>query len=265
MRRTAISALTNRVVHAVLVAAFGTAFSATSLAEQGAERDWSYSGLQFPGPARWAGVKPEYGACKTGQRQSPVNIVTSSTQKSALPRIDFQYAPSTLKLLNTGHTTQVIPDKGRQISIGNDAYELLQYHFHVPSEEQIDGKSFPMGAHFVHQSATGKVVVLAVLFELGTYNPALSGLWARSPRIVGTEMSFSGVRVDISKLLPAERAYYTFEGSLNMPPCTEGVSWFVLKQPVAASAGQIREFSAQFGSNARPVQPLNGRVVRVSQ
>jgi carbonic anhydrase len=248
-----------------IVLALGGGFSTASLAEEGSQRDWSYSGFQFPGPAGWGDVKAEYGVCKTGQLQSPINIASASVQKAPLPQIEFQYPPTSLRVVNTGHTTQVNLDKGRQIVVGGETYALVQYHFHAPSEEQIDGKSFAMAAHLVHQNASGKLAVVAVLFELGAYNPELASLWARFPRIVGNEIAFPNVRIDLSKILPGDRSYYTYEGSLNMPPCTEGVTWFVLKQPLTASAGQIREFTAQHSVNARPVQPLNGRQVRVSQ
>jgi carbonic anhydrase len=244
-----------------LCGAYGTG----ALAEEGIQRDWSYSGFQFAGPERWGDVRAEYGLCKTGQLQTPVNISTASASKAPLPAIEFQYAPTFLRVVNTGHTTQVNVEKGRQIVVGGETYALTQYHFHAPSEEQIDGQSFAMVAHLVHQSASGKLAVVAVLFALGTYNPDLASLWARFPRIVGNEIAFPNVRLDITKILPADRSYYTYEGSLNMPPCTEGVTWFVLKQPLMASAGQIREFTAQHSVNARPVQPLNGRQVRVSQ
>ncbi|MDB5925195.1 MAG: carbonate dehydratase [Betaproteobacteria bacterium] len=250
---------------ATLGLALGGAYGTGALAEEGSQRDWSYSGFQFAGPERWGDVRAEYGLCKTGQLQTPVNISTASASKAPLPAIEFQYAPTFLRVVNTGHTTQVNVEKGRQIVVGGETYALIQYHFHAPSEEQIDGKSFAMVAHLVHQSASGKLAVVAVLFELGTYNPDLASLWARFPRIVGNEIAFPNVRLDITKILPADRSYYTYEGSLNMPPCTEGVTWFVLKQPLTASAGQIREFTAQHSVNARPVQPLNGRQVRVSQ
>jgi carbonic anhydrase len=259
-----INFFTLKSVVAVL-AVVAQGFSTGSSAEQGMQRDWSYSGLQVPGPARWGDVRAEYGLCKTGKLQSPINISQSSAQKAPLPPIEFQYSPTFLKIVNTGHTTQIIPDKGGQIVIGGDTYSLMQYHFHAPSEEQIDGKSFAMGAHFVHQNANGKIAVVTVLFELGAYNPNLSSIWARFPRIVGNEIVFPNVRIDVAKILPSNRSYYTYEGSLNMPPCNEGVTWFVLKQPVPVSAGQIRDFTAQHGANARPVQPLNGRTVRVSQ
>jgi carbonic anhydrase len=250
---------------ATVILALGGGLSTAALAEEGMQRDWSYSGFQFPGPGAWGDVKAEYGLCKSGQLQSPINISSASAQKAPLPQIEFQYAPTFLRVVNTGHTTQVNLDKGRQIVVGGETYALIQYHFHTPSEEHIDGKSFPMVAHLVHQNATGKLAVVAVLFELGAYNPALSSLWARFPRIVGNEIAFPSVRVDVTKILPADRSYYTYEGSLNMPPCTEGVTWFVLKQPLMVSAGQIREFTAQHSVNARPVQALNGRQVRVSQ
>ena len=256
---------TNNFITVALLMALASGFSTLALAEHGTQRDWSYSGLQSSGPSQWGDVKPEYGLCKTGQLQSPINISSTGAQKAALPQIEFQYAPSSLTVMNTGHTTQVNADKGNQITVGGETYALTQYHFHAPSEEQIDGRSFPMGAHLVHQSANGKIAVVTVLFELGAYNPNLSSLWARFPRVVGSEIAFPAVRTDLAKILPRERGYYAYEGSLNMPPCTEGVTWYVLKQPVQVSAGQIRDFTAQHGFNARPVQPLNGRQVRVSQ
>lgn len=264
MRMLKVSERTS-VVAVTVFMALGSGFSTVTLAEHGAQRDWSYSGLQSSGPARWGDVKPEYGLCKTGQLQSPINISSTSAQKTPLPQIEFQYAPSFLTVLNTGHTTQVNADKGSHITVGGETYALAQYHFHAPSEEQVDGKSFAMGAHLVHQSASGKIAVVTVLFELGAYNPNLSSLWARFPRIVGSEIAFPNVRTDLAKILPSDRGYYVYEGSLNMPPCSEGVTWFVLKQPVPVSAGQIREFTAHHGFNARPVQPLNGRQVRASQ
>jgi carbonic anhydrase len=247
-----------------LAVAISGAFVAGAPAEQTVSRDWSYSGVQFPGPARWADIRADYGTCKTGKLQSPINIASSVAQKASLPPIEFQYSTSVLKVVNTGYTTQVNPDRG-SIVIGGEPYTLVQYHFHAPAEEQIDGKTYPMGAHLVHLSATGKIAVVAVLFETGIYNAALSSLWSRFPRVVGSEIPFPNVRMDASKILPPDRAYYMYEGSLNMPPCSEGVSWFVLKQPVQVSAGQVREFTTQHGANARPVQPLNNRHVRVSQ
>jgi carbonic anhydrase len=248
-----------------LTIAIAGMFTAAARAEQTISRDWSYSGVQFPGPAAWGDVRPDYGTCKTGKLQSPVNIASGAAEKATLPPIEFQYSPSVLKLVNTGYTTQVNPDKGSQIVVGGEPYTLVQYHFHAPAEEQIDGKTYPMGAHLVHLSASGKIAVVAVLFETGIYNPALASLWARFPRVVGSEIPFPNARMDAAKLLPSDRAYYVYEGSLNMPPCSEGVTWFVLKEPVQVSAGQIRAFTAQHGSNARPVQPLNNRQVRVSQ
>src|SRR2546430_9224017 len=145
---------TKKVVGVTVLLTLISAFSTATLAEQTTQRDWSYSGLQFPGPARWGEVKPEYAACKTGQFQSPVNISSTSAQKAPLPQIEFQYAPTILRAVNTGYTTQVNPDKGSQVVIGGETYALVQYHFHAPSEEQIDGKSFAMTAHLVHQNAS---------------------------------------------------------------------------------------------------------------
>src|SRR5688572_29767257 len=146
-----------------LAIAISGAFVAGAPAEQTVSRDWSYSGVQLPGPARWGDIRADYGTCKTGKLQSPINIASSVAQKASLPPIEFQYSTSVLKVVNTGYTTQVNHDRG-SIVIGGEPYTLVQYHFHAPAEEQIDGKTYPMGAHLVHLSASGKIAVVAVLF-----------------------------------------------------------------------------------------------------
>jgi carbonic anhydrase len=148
---------------------------------------------------------------------------------------------------------------GGSAELSNRDYKLVQFHFHTPSEEKIDGKNYPMVAHLVHRDDAGNLAVIAVLFKRGRENAALKSIFQRLPAKEG-EVPLSE-RIDATKLLPPNRAYYAFRGSLTTPPCSEGVSWYVLKQAVEMSAGQIGAFKKVFKMNARPVQPLNAREV----
>ena len=222
---------------------------------------WGYEG--HGGPAHWAELEKDYATCGLGKVQSPINI--AETKKEKLPAIEFNYQPSVLKLLNNGHTVQVNVAAGSSIKIGADQYKLLQYHFHTPSEEQVQGKNYDMVAHLVHQNDAGQLAVVGVLFKKGKENEALKPLWSKLPEKESAEQSFAQMKVDAAQFLPAARGYYAFEGSLTTPPCSEGVRWMVLKQPVELSAMQLARFSnIVHNNNARPVQPLNGRVVKES-
>jgi len=221
---------------------------------------WSYEG--HGGPAQWAELEKDYATCGLGKIQSPINI--TETKKEKLAEIEFSYQPSTLKLLNNGHTIQVNVADGSSIKIDADQYKLVQYHFHTPSEEQVQGKYFAMVAHLVHKNAAGQLAVVAVLFEQGRENEALKPVWSKLPEKESIEQAFAETKVNAAQLLPATKGYYAFEGSLTTPPCSEGVRWLVLKQPVELSAQQLAQFRSIIHSNARPVQPLNGRVVKES-
>jgi carbonic anhydrase len=221
---------------------------------------WGYEGHE--GPANWGTMHKDYASCGLGHKQSPINI--SETTKEKLPAIEFNYQPSALKIVNNGHTVQVNYADGSSIKIGNDRYKLLQFHVHTPSEEQVKGKSFDMVAHFVHKNDAGQLAVVGVLFEKGKDNAALAPVVNSLPKTAGPEQAVAGVSIDAAKLLPATRGYYTFEGSLTTPPCSEGVRWMVLKTPVQASAAQLAAIKAIVHHNARPVQALHGRVVKES-
>lgn len=221
---------------------------------------WSYQGRN--GPAAWGKLHEDYAACGIGQRQAPVNITI--TQKEDLPVIEFNYRPTALKVLNNGHTVQVNVEAGSSIKLGADSYRLVQYHVHTPSEEQIQGKAFDMSLHYVHVNDAGERVVVAVLYKQGNLNAALQPLWKSMPTTVVPERTVDGVKLNPADLLPANKGYYTFEGSLTTPPCSERVRWLVLKEPVEMSKGQVLRLRAIFGKNARPVQPLRGRVVKES-
>lgn len=222
--------------------------------------EWSYSGEE--GPQRWGDINPEYATCKVGQLQSPIDI--RNTKKVPLPPIQFEYKPSAFKIINTGHSIQVDYDPGSFISVGDKRYELRQFHFHHPSEERIEGKAYDMVVHLVHADSDGRLAVVAILFKIGRYSPTIQKLWDYLPTDEASERTVTETRVNAANLVPQSSAYYTFEGSLTTPPCSEGVTWFVLKTPVEISSQQVAAFAKLYPHNARPTQPLNGRVISES-
>jgi carbonic anhydrase len=222
---------------------------------------WSYQGEHAP--AHWGDLEPQYRSCKVGQLQSPIDI--RGARPARLPAIDFAYGSSPLRIVDNGHTVQVTPVPGSYITIGETRHDLLQIHFHHPAEEKVGGKGFPMVAHLVHKDAGGKLAVVAVLLEEGAANPFIEKVWKHLPAEEGREDAPAGVSVDLAGLLPASRGYYTFAGSLTTPPCSEGVTWFVLKTPVTVSPAAVAAFAKRYPDNARPLQPLNGRVIQVSE
>jgi carbonic anhydrase len=224
---------------------------------------WSYSGPT--GPAKWGSLEKEYSACAIGKNESPIDIRDTIAKKTDLPAINFDYQASTLKIIDNGHTIQINYAPGSFITVGSTQYELVQFHFHKPSEEKLNGKSYDMVAHLVHKDKEGKLAVVAVLLAKGTANPLIKTLWDNLPKEKETEAVVDAVKINVADLLPKNQTYYTYTGSLTTPPCSEGVTWFVLKHPTSVSAGEIARFAKSYPMNARPVQPLNGREIRVSE
>jgi carbonic anhydrase len=242
----------------------GFAFAAltgTALAESPAAH-WSYHGST--GPTRWGNLEHEFTTCALGKYQSPIDIKASSVKKADLAPIKFDYKPSALKIIDNGHTIQVNYDPGSTITVGTRQYQLVQFHFHRPSEEKLDGKAFDMVVHLVHRDSDGKLAVVAVLVRNGHANPLIETLWSHLPSDKGAEQVIQATQIDAAALLPSDRTYYTFAGSLTTPPCSENVTWFVLRNPVEFSGQEIARFAKLYPMNARPVQPLNGRVVETS-
>jgi carbonic anhydrase len=229
--------------------------------QAGEAHGWSYQGEHAP--AHWGDLEPQYRSCKVGQLQSPIDI--RGAKPARLPAIDFAYGSSPLRIVDNGHTVQVTPVPGSYITLGGVRHDLLQVHFHHPAEEQVGGKGFPMVAHLVHKDAEGRLAVVAVLLEEGAANPFIEKVWMHLPAKEGREDDPAGVSVDLAGLLPASRGYYTFAGSLTTPPCSEGVTWFVLKTSVTVSPAAVAAFAKRYPDNARPLQPLNGRVIQVSE
>jgi carbonic anhydrase len=192
--------------------------------------------------------------------QSPIDI--QKTVKADLPPIEFDYHPSPLRIVDNGHTVQVTYAPGSSIRAGDREYALKQFHFHRPSEESIHGRHYEMSLHLVHADAEGRLAVVAVLLDRGAENALVRELWSHLPKEKEKEETDAGVQVDAARLLPADRGYYTFEGSLTTPPCSENVTWLVLKQPSPVSAEEVSQFAKLYSNDARPIQPLNGRVVK---
>jgi carbonic anhydrase len=234
------------------------AAASVALAEEHAHH-WSYKGET--GPAHWAKMEKEFESCGMGKTQSPIDIKTSAVHAADLPEIVFAYQPSPLRIVDNGHTVQVTYAPGSFITVGDARYELVQFHFHHPSEEKVNGRHFDMVAHLVHKDAGGKLAVVAVPLVKGQQNALVATLWKNVPKEKGADRQVDSVTINAADLLPAKHAYYTFDGSLTTPPCSEGVRWFVLKTPTQLSAQEVAAFGKLYPDNARPVQPLNGREV----
>ena len=226
-----------------------------------ADHHWSYEGDE--GPQKWGAIEPDYAACATGKHQSPIDI--HDPQPADLPAIQFDYRPSPLKMIDNGHTIQVNFAPGSRITVGQETYDLVQMHFHHPSENTIDKRAFPMEAHLVHKDAQGHLAVVALMLQEGKANTFLDTLWRNMPTAKGQEQAAKGVSVDPTAFLPQDRGYDTFEGSLTTPPCSEGVTWYVLKTPVEVGQKQVARFAQIYKLNARPVQLLNDRVVQATR
>lgn len=239
-----------------------TALCATAaLAASPGAPHWDYRGAH--GAPNWGAIDPAYEACARGRVQSPIDI--QEAQPAALPALAFSYGRIAPAISNNGHTIQVNVGEGQALQVGERRYELLQFHFHTPSEERVKGKPSAMVAHFVHKDADGKLAVVAALIEPGKPNAGFEALLTNLPQRAGQTLTVEGLQLDLAALLPGTRRYWEFEGSLTTPPCSEGVRWFVLTEPVTVSIGAIRQFRRLYPANARPVQPLNGRPVRISE
>ena len=220
---------------------------------------WSYAG--DGGPADWGMLKPEFATCASGSRQSPIDI--RSGVKVDLEPIQFDYRPSAFGVIDNGHTIQVNVGGGNAIEVQGRRYDLVQFHFHRPSEERINGRQFDMVAHLVHKDPEGRLAVVAVLLDRGTAQPLIQTVWNNLPLEKGAEVSVRG-DIDMTQLLPADRRYYTYMGSLTTPPCSEGVLWLVLQSPVPIAQEQIGVFTKLYPMNARPVQQASGRLIKQS-
>ena len=222
---------------------------------------WSYDGDE--GPSHWGDLNPDFAPCKNGHHQSPIDI--RDPQKADLPPIRFDYKPSPLHIIDNGHTIMINYAPGSSIRVGDKQYTLKQFHFHRPSEEKINGKTYEMVVHLVHADQDGNLAVVAILLENGKNNPLIKELWNDLPKEKEKEERLDTITINALNLLPADPSYYTFSGSLTTPPCSENVTWFVLKHPVTVTGEEIEQFAKLYRHDARPTQPLYDRVVLESK
>ncbi len=218
---------------------------------------WSYEGSE--GPDEWASLDSEYGLCETGREQSPVNI-TGATSGKFPPAMLF-YTPENLTLTNNGHAIEVeLHEPQSSMSIAGKTYGLAQFHVHTPAEEKVDGQSFAASIHLVHLTDEGDAAVLGLLAEPGPENPVIAKLIERMPLDPEETAEVEG-DADLTELIPNDTEAFRYKGSLTTPPCTEGITWTVFKQPITMSPEQLEAFTEAHPGNARPVQPLNGREI----
>ncbi len=245
----------------LLIAALGCGGMAWASEEagHGEKPHWGYVGEGAP--EHWGELSPEFAACKDGQSQSPIDV--TGAEDVDLPMIEFSYQAVPVHMVNNGHTIQVNYAPGSKITVDGKSYNLLQFHFHTLSENAIDGKLFPLEAHLVHADEAGKLAVVGVMFDEGAANPLIEQLWMRMPALANSDITVAGQSINVFSMLPEDKDYYSWEGSLTTPPCTEGVKWMLLKQPMTVSADQVKKFSVvMHGHNNRPVQPLYSRTLQ---
>jgi len=247
-----------------VIAAFGvsllTALPCVSYAAEGVH--WTYEG--HAGAKHWGDLETEYATCKLGRHQSPIDIETSKIKAADAEPIKVAYNGASAQVSNTGHSVQVDPEDGGSITVDGVEYKLVQFHFHTPSEEKINGRHHAMVAHLVHRSADGKLAVIAVLFDLGKENRTLQPVFAHLPAKAGDKRPLDG-KINAGEIVPDNHASYMFEGSLTTPPCSEDVHWIVMKTPMTISSHQLEAFKKLYPMNARPTQPMNGRTVQVGR
>jgi carbonic anhydrase len=222
---------------------------------------WGYDG--DTGPAHWGDLSPDYVLCGTGQSQSPIDIPSSAPTNPA--DLGMAYQPSAVNIFNNGHTIEVEYDHGSTLTVDGSDYQLLQYHLHAASENTVDGNHYPMEVHFVHQNAEGRLAVIGVFLQEGAESAAYAPIFANLPTSEGEPEAVPGVSVSAADLMPATKTYWRWSGSLTTPPCSEGVTWLMMDNPVEVSADQIAAFTAIYDHNFRPTLPMNGREFIVGQ
>ena len=217
---------------------------------------WGYIGEYSP--EKWGDMKEEYKMCKLGKNQSPVNL--TDFKDPFMHPLKVKYSTGSVDFINNGHTVQVNLKEGSELYIDKKVYKLKQFHFHTPSENRLYEKSFPMEAHLVHATDSGELAVVAVMFSGGfNDNPFLAKFMSKLPLKKGDKHSLVKENLNVFDMLPDDKNFYRFNGSLTTPPCTEGVLWLVLKNPVPISDNQLNAFRKVLGNNNRPIQPKNAR------
>lgn len=230
---------------------------------------WGYEGED--GPSNWAALSPVYALCAEGMGQSPINIIKSDTEGGVSWSLDYKTTSLRIAhnehmedIIDNGHTIQITVDEGSMFTFGDKTYSLKQFHFHTPSEHTLDGKHAPMEMHMVHQGEDGSLAVIGILFQEGKEpNKNFEKIIANLPNAKGESKHITDVNLELQVHIPKDNYAYHYVGSLTTPPCSEGVQWLVLRDPVYLTTDQIAAFASRIGPNNRPTQSLNERVVKV--
>jgi len=217
---------------------------------------WSYDG-STDGQDKWVDLCTGYSDCG-GQSQSPINI-SGSIPDLTLPGLDFNYSSTTTEIENNGHTIEFVCEAGSELTIGTKTYQLLQFHYHAKSEHQVDGSYHSLEVHFVHKASDTDYAVVGVFFEPGEENELFTEFLAHFPTEKGTYTDTT--EINLAGLLPENKSFYHYSGSLTTPPCSEVVNWYVLKNEISASATQIAQFEGILKNNYRDIRNLNGRTI----
>jgi len=245
-----------RILRGALLTALACPVCRTAAADE-----WGYQGAHAP--KNWSTLSPDFRMCSTGTMQSPIDLRT--TQLGAANSVTRAYQTMPLKLINNGHTIQVNAAPGSTCTVDGERFELLQFHFHHPSEHLLAGKTKQLEVHFVHRNAAGQLAVLGVFLEPGPRPlAALDPIWAAAPGSAGPEREVAGVTIAPEQLFPTNARHFRYQGSLTTPPCSEGVTWVVYAEPAMVSRAQVQSFARLFANNARPVQKLNRRALLVT-
>lgn len=227
----------------------------------GAEADnvaWTYD-EDYTGQDEWGYLSKEFEACAKGMAQSPIQI--SYTRPSSLPPMELNYRVSNSRVSHNGHTLAITTDEENTVSINDEVYRLQSIELHTPGEHTVRDAFYLIEIEMLHKSASGKMLMVSVLGNVGKKNPAFQSLLDVAPEKPG----MASARVDIRGLLPASYGYYAYSGSLTSPPCTEGVEWRVFKQPIEISQEQLLKIGELVGRNARLVQPVYMRTIRETE
>ena len=222
------------------------------------EVHWGYSGEG--GPGHWSELSDDFVACGEGKNQSPINILNKDVVPAKMAPIPINYPGKTTSILNNGHTLQVNVEPGNSVQIEGETYHLLQFHFHTPSEHEIDGERFPLEIHFVHKNDKGEIAVLGGVYREGKESERLSTIVDKAPKKAGESAPFVVAFQDYATF-DELTDFYHYSGSLTTPPCTEGLRWYVYPLVATISRDQIAEYIKMIGYDARGVQPLNARRV----
>ena len=246
-----------RFIDAIVATALAFVMLVAAPSSVAADKAWAYTGPNAP--PKWAKLEKGFATCGSGTTQSPIDIPDAHARKGDLPPLLFNYKAVPLKIVDDGHTIQVNYPPDSWLSVEGKRYELVEFHFHKPSETKINGKGQEMDVQLVHKDKDGKLAIVAVFLDQGKENPLIKTLWSSLPETKEKEMVLPDVKINAFGLLPQNKEYYTFKGSLTTPPCTENVTWYVLKVPSQISPEQVARFGKIYPMNARPVQPLNDR------